>query len=103
MFFDQHPRPAEVRFHDRIDEVPLTSLPRSQRALLRLAQVNLDIADHDWRFATTSLDHMVAAGVPFVDATLETVHRCQESYFAASRRLIRYRSARPAQPDIARA
>lgn len=103
MFFDEHLRPEEVRFHDRISQVPLASLPRAQRAMIRLARVNLDIADHDWRFAAGSLDHLVAAGVPFVHATLETVRRCQDSYFAGSHRLSRYRSARPPQPDIAHA
>lgn len=95
LFFDQHLRTTEVRFHDRTGDVALGSLPRSQRALLRLARINLDIADHDWQFATESLDEMTAGGLPFVDATLETVRRCQESYFSTSRPLTRYRSTVP--------
>lgn len=93
MCFDEYLEPDEVRFHDRIDQVPMADLPRPQRALLRLAQVNLDIAGHDWRFATAHLDVMTAAGVPFVDATLDTVRHCQEAYFSGSKRLARYRAS----------
>lgn len=98
LFFAEHLRPDRVRFHDHVEQVPLASIPRPQRALLRLARTNLDIAGHDWRFATTTLDDMTAAGVPFADATLETVRHCQEAYFAGSRRLARYRTALPTRP-----
>lgn len=92
LLFDEHLRPEAVRYYDRFADVPLTGVPRPQRALLRLAQVNLDIASHHWRFEHANLDSLVAAGAPFVDATLATVHACQQAYLTGSTRLHRYRT-----------
>ncbi|GAC1603549.1 MAG: hypothetical protein NVS3B21_32210 [Acidimicrobiales bacterium] len=92
LFFDQHLQPEVVHYYDHISDVTQEGLPRAQRALLRLAQVNLDIAGHDWRFDTSTIDRLVAEGAPFVDASLETVHRCQEAYFGQSARLARFRA-----------
>ncbi|MEX2625415.1 MAG: NAD-dependent epimerase/dehydratase family protein [Ilumatobacteraceae bacterium] len=92
LFFDEHLRPDVVHYYDRFADVPLDEVPRAQRALLRLAQVNLDIASHHWRFDCTTLATLVAAGTPFVDATLATVHTCQQTYLTGSTRLHRYRT-----------
>lgn len=92
LFFDEYIQPEVVHYYDRISDVVQEDLPRAQRALLRLAQVNLSIAGHDWRFDTSAMDSLVAGGAPFFDATLDSVQRCQHAYFADSARLARYRS-----------
>lgn len=91
-FFEEHLRPDVVHYYDRVADVPLDKVPRAQRALIRLAQVNLDIASHHWRFNRATLDTLVAAGAPFVDANVTTVHTCQQAYLTGSTRLHHYRT-----------
>ncbi|MFQ5556156.1 MAG: SDR family oxidoreductase [Acidimicrobiales bacterium] len=91
LFVHRHLRPATVRYYERLADVPLDSIPSAQRAFLGMAAVNIEISSHPWRFDTATLDGLVADGLDFTDATLETVERCQEAYFAGSERLNRYR------------
>ena len=93
LFVHRHLRPGTIRYYDRMADVPLYSVPPAQRAFLAMAAVNIEISSRDWQFDTTTLDGLIAQGTSFADATLETVERCQEAYFADSDRLRRYREA----------
>jgi hypothetical protein len=53
--------------------------------------VNFEIARRTWRFETTHLDRLRADGLPFVDATLESVARCQTWYVEGSARIQKHR------------
>jgi nucleoside-diphosphate-sugar epimerase len=79
--------PAEIRCYPGIDDVPLASLPRRQRRFLELAWKNFEIATQPWRFETTALTGLRRAGLPFTDATLGTVARCQQRYIERSTRI----------------
>jgi nucleoside-diphosphate-sugar epimerase len=79
--------PAEIRSYAGIDEIPLAELPRRQRRFLELAWKNFEIATQPWRFETSLLTRLRAAGTPFTDASLETVARCQRRYVAGSQRI----------------
>jgi nucleoside-diphosphate-sugar epimerase len=82
--------PREIRLYARIEDVPLRTLPTRQRRFLELAAVNFDIASRSWHFETTTLDRLRANGVPFVDATLASVARCQQRFVEESARMQTY-------------
>jgi hypothetical protein len=42
---------------------------------------------------TTTIEGLRASGLPFVDATLETVGRCQDAFAARSPRIAAFRRA----------
>jgi nucleoside-diphosphate-sugar epimerase len=79
--------PEEIRCYAGIDDVPLASIPRRQRRFLELGWKNFEIATQPWRFETTHLTRLRHAGVPFCDATLQTVARCQQRYIENSPRI----------------
>jgi len=80
-------RPVEIRSYASIDDIPMATVPRRQRRFLELAWKNFEIATQPWRFDTTQLDKLRATGVPFANATLETVARCQRRYVEGSPRI----------------
>lgn len=90
MFFVEHLKPGRVHLHARLGDVPREELSRPNRMLLRLAAVNLDIAGHHWPFALGGIDVLTAAGAGVIDATLDTVRRCQDTFLARSSRYTRY-------------
>jgi nucleoside-diphosphate-sugar epimerase len=80
-------RPVEIRSYPGIDQVPLADIPRRQRRFLEIGWKNFEIAAHRWTFDSSHLDRLRSAGIPFSDATLETVARCQRRYVEGSPRL----------------
>jgi dTDP-4-dehydrorhamnose reductase len=79
--------PTEIHCYARVDDVPLYSIPMRQRRFLELAAKNFEIATHTWIFETQYLNRFRAAGLPFADATLETVAVCQNRYIEGSTRI----------------
>jgi hypothetical protein len=82
--------PVEIHCYARVDDVPLRAIPVRQRRFLELAAKNLEISTQAWKFETRHLDKLRAAGIPFADATLETVARCQSRYIAGSAKIQEY-------------
>jgi uncharacterized protein YbjT (DUF2867 family) len=86
-----HYWPQEIRVYARLEDVPIRTIPARQRRFLELAAVNFEIATRTWRFETAHLHRLRAEGLPFVDATLESVARCQAWYVEGSARIQRHR------------
>lgn len=78
-------RPRDLFYYERMADIPIREINGKQRALLALASVNLQIASHPWRFETTQMDRLRALGMPFADATLETVSICQDLFVRSSK------------------
>ena len=78
-------RPRDLFYYERMADIPIRDINGKQRALLALASVNLQIASHPWRFETTQMDRLRALGMPFADATLETVSICQDLFVVSSK------------------
>jgi nucleoside-diphosphate-sugar epimerase len=90
--------PMEIHAYDRVDDVPLRSIPVRQRRFLEFAAKNLEIAIQGWLFETTALDALRSTGLDFPDATLESVKLCQQRYVADSAKIqnhMRQYAARP--------
>ena len=85
LWLDSCLRPGTTFYYERMADIPLREINGKQRALLALASVNLQIASHPWRFDTTAMDWMRAQGMPFTDATRESVALCQSVFVAESR------------------
>jgi nucleoside-diphosphate-sugar epimerase len=79
--------PLEIHAYGRVDDVPLQSIPVRQRRFLEIAAKNLEICTQTWKFSTGYMDKLRFAGLPFVDATLDTVLRCQLRYIHGSARI----------------
>jgi hypothetical protein len=79
--------PVEIHCYAQVDDVPLNSIPTRQRRFLELTAKNLEISTQTWRFETRHLDGLRAAGLPFADATIETITRCQRRYIEGSARI----------------
>lgn len=78
-------RPREVRYYERMADIPIRDINGKQRALLALASVNLQIASHPWRFETSNMDSLRASGMEFADATLDSVAVCQNLFVTESK------------------
>lgn len=91
--------PHEIRVYASIDDIPLRTIPARQRRFLELAAVNFEIARRTWRFETAHLDRLRADGLPFVDATLESVARCQAWYVEGSARIQKHRRTYAGRPS----
>lgn len=91
-------RPIEIHCYASVDDVPLLSIPKRQRRFLELAAKNLEISTKCWRFETEALDALRARGLAFVDATLQSVARCQQRYIERSTRIQTYIQGLPATP-----
>ena len=48
-------------------DLPIMSIPGSQRSFLRLAAINVEISSRKWQFDTTTLDDLVDSGTPFAE------------------------------------
>jgi nucleoside-diphosphate-sugar epimerase len=83
-------RPQTIHYYRSINDVPFKDIPTRQRAYLTFAQVNLQIASHQWRFETTWLELLSGKGLRFVDATTETVRICQDRFVATSELIGKY-------------
>ncbi|MBX2796354.1 MAG: SDR family oxidoreductase [Myxococcales bacterium] len=94
-------RPEVVTYYERLQDVPMRSIPRRQRALIALASVSFEIATHPWQFERDHLDAWCADGLDFPDATEESTLRCQRAYIAQSEALqahMRRIADRPEEP-----
>lgn len=78
-------RPRDVLYYQRMADIPIRDINGKQRALLALASVNLQIASHPWRYETTHMDALRAAGMEFADATLDSVAICQDLFVTESK------------------
>jgi nucleoside-diphosphate-sugar epimerase len=76
--------PVEIHSYACVDDVPLEAIPKRQRRFLEFAAKNFEIGSWHWNFETTFMDRLRATGLPFVDATLETIARCQRRYVEGS-------------------
>jgi nucleoside-diphosphate-sugar epimerase len=85
IWMEQCLRPHEVLYYDRFEDVPMDVVSPQERCFIEFADVNLRIAARRWRFETRALDRMQAAGLHYVDATLETMAVCQQRFMAESR------------------
>lgn len=84
-------RPRVVYYYDRMDDVPLASIPSRQRAYLTFAQINLEISSHHWRFETGWLDALRAhRGLAYQDATIDSVRTCQKRFVSVSEVMAKY-------------
>lgn len=84
-------RPRVVYYYDRMDDVPLPSIPSRQRAYLSFAQINLEIASHHWRFETGWLDALRNhKGLAHKDATINSVRVCQDRFVNVSEVMAKY-------------
>ena len=90
LFFAHKLRPRQLTYHRSLGDVPLGDLSSTQRAFLRLAATNIEIASRPWDFETDTLDRLFPETSEFTDATIESVERCQNAYFANSNRLADY-------------
>jgi hypothetical protein len=76
--------PLEIHCYAQVDDVPLDSIPKRQRLFLEFAAKNFEIGSWDWRFESGVMDGLRASGLHFVDATQESVRRCQLRYIENS-------------------
>ena len=76
--------PMEIHAYARIDDVPLHSIPKRQRRFLEFAAKNFEIGSWRWSFETAFMDRLRGGGLSFVDATLQSVARCQQRYIEGS-------------------
>ncbi|HEY2928689.1 SDR family oxidoreductase [Piscinibacter sp.] len=83
-------RPARVYYYPTLDDVPLKEIHTRQRAYLTFAQVNLEIASHQWTFEATWLELLRMKGLRFDDATVETVRVCQDRFVRSSEQMRKY-------------
>ncbi len=84
-------RPQVVHYYDRMDDVPLSSIPSRQRAYLMFAQINLEISSHHWKFETGWLDALSAfRGLSYQDATISSVRICQNRFVSVSKVMANY-------------
>lgn len=90
LFFTRWLRPHQLTYHQSLSDVPLGDLSSTQRAFLRLAATNIEIASRTWDFETDTLDGLFPDSSEFADATVDSVERCQDAYFANSNRLADY-------------
>jgi nucleoside-diphosphate-sugar epimerase len=86
-------RPRTVYYYERMADIPIRDINGKQRALLALASVNLQIASHPWRFETARLDALRAMGMPFADATLDSVATCQSLFIRESKQINEFMAA----------
>ncbi len=84
-------RPDIANLYDHLTDIPMKEIPANQQAFLRLAAINIEISSRPWQFDTTTLDGLVDSGAGFVDASLESVIRCQDAYLDGSPHMRRYR------------
>jgi hypothetical protein len=91
-------RPAEIHCYASVDDIPLLSIPKRQRRFLELAAKNLEISTKRWQFQTVALDALRARGLMFINATLQSVARCQQRYIDGSTRIQTYIRGLPATP-----
>jgi nucleoside-diphosphate-sugar epimerase len=76
--------PLEIHGYAQVDDVPLDLIPRRQRRFLEFSAKNFEIATGTWRFERTHMDQLVATGLNFVNATLDSIARCQRRYIETS-------------------
>jgi nucleoside-diphosphate-sugar epimerase len=88
-------RPGEVRYHDRLEDVPLEELDPAQRLLLEFAEANIEISTHRWAFTTGHLDRLRRQhGLVFCDTTVSTMKRCLEAFLAGNPQAQSFMAAR---------
>jgi dTDP-4-dehydrorhamnose reductase len=93
--------PLEIHCYACVDDVPLEAIPKRQRRFLEFAAKNFEIGSWGWMFETTFMDGLRAAGLPFLNATGETVARCQRRYIEGSKTIqdhMRRYAGRPGGP-----
>jgi nucleoside-diphosphate-sugar epimerase len=87
LWLSVHGGPHEVHFFARLDDVPQDDIAPQVRMWLDFTAVNNEIAAVRWNFARARLDALRAAGVPFTDASIETVKTAQARFVADSPKL----------------
>lgn len=90
LFADLVAHPHELRIYDSLDKAPLAALDPRQQAFLAHTAVNAEIARHPWRFETGHRDWLMAQGLVFPQATLDTVRKCQNRFATNSESVRRY-------------
>ncbi len=89
-FFEHVSRPQQIYFYNRLADVRSEIVDRRLRMMLEFTAVNSEISSHAWRFDNTGLRTLLARGLQFADATLETVLTCQNRFVEGSPRLQAY-------------
>jgi nucleoside-diphosphate-sugar epimerase len=89
LWMDRVFRPERRYYYEAADDLPVSTMPRRQRALMALASVNIEIAAHDWRFETRGMARL-GLGTSFPDATLDSVATCQDLFVSSSDKLQAY-------------
>ena len=100
LWIDDILRPQRRCYYEHLDDLPVRTMPRRQRALMALASVNLEIATHDWLFEMSAMDRLEHAGLDFMHATFASVKRCHDRFVEASPAVQRYIAKRP-HPAVA--
>ena len=77
-------KPDSVTFYDTLEQVPLSSLDRGNRAFLKAIATNVAISAHRWQFETTQLARLRNQGCEFPRATLQSLAACQRAFLAGS-------------------
>jgi len=84
LWMDLCGKPEQVVYHDTLEALDRSALDEGQRLLIDFAEANIEISTHRWQFETTALDRMRAMGLPFVDASRQTLTACLERFLSAS-------------------
>lgn len=91
MWFDVT-RPQTIYYYKQMDDVPLMQIHSRQRAFLTFAEINIQIASHHWQFENGWIELLKTRGMPFVDASKETLHGCLKRFVNVSEVMQKYLS-----------
>jgi nucleoside-diphosphate-sugar epimerase len=86
-------RPREVRYYDRLADLPRDELDEPQRLLVEFAESNIEISTHHFRFETSNLDRLRRGGLAFVDATVDTMQVCLDDFLSRNPRALAFMNA----------
>lgn len=86
-------RPQTIYYYDDMRDVPLMRIHTRQRAFLSFAEINIQIASHQWRFENGWLEQLRHKGMRFVDASATTLQGCLQRFVATSEVMNKYLAA----------
>jgi nucleoside-diphosphate-sugar epimerase len=83
-------RPREVRYVDRLADLPWRDLDQRERMLMNFAEANIEISTHHWQFRTDNLERLRPHAPGWVDATPATVGVCLRAFLARTPRALAF-------------
>jgi nucleoside-diphosphate-sugar epimerase len=82
----QHLANREIRYYERLSEIPTDEIDRNMRRFITAVATNLDICSHRWLFESRWIEHLRSMGIPLADASIHTVSTCQDRFLSPSQR-----------------